>query len=104
MTFPRSLTTTPFERSSTGRSEACFCRAASGGLLPSLIQHHGLSPDFGTHITAVYFLYENLLTLLREYKHMETVAKAWERELDVLHERLGGLFRRPEPRKAHASR
>ncbi|MDB5835425.1 MAG: transposase domain protein [Caballeronia sp.] len=30
---------------------------------------------------------------------METVAKAWERELDVLHERLGGLFRRPEPRQ-----
>ena len=30
---------------------------------------------------------------------METVAKAWERELDALHERLGGLFRRPEPRQ-----
>src|SRR5471030_2950676 len=30
---------------------------------------------------------------------METVAKAWERELDALHERLGDLFRRPEPRQ-----
>jgi SRSO17 transposase len=30
---------------------------------------------------------------------METVAKAWERGLDALHERLGGLFRRPEPRQ-----
>ena len=30
---------------------------------------------------------------------METVAEAWERELDALHERLGGLFRRPKPRQ-----
>ena len=30
---------------------------------------------------------------------METVSKAWERELDPLHERLGSLFRRPEPRQ-----
>jgi hypothetical protein len=53
MTFPRSLTTTPFERSSTGRFEACPCRPASGGLLPSLIQHHRLPPVFVTHTTAV---------------------------------------------------
>jgi len=49
MTFPRSLTTTPFERSSTGRFEACSCKPASGGLLPSLVQHHKLSLVFVTH-------------------------------------------------------
>src|SRR5260370_26350310 len=49
MTFPRSLTTTPFERSSTGRFEACSCKPASGGLLPSSVQHHKLSPVFVTH-------------------------------------------------------
>ena len=30
---------------------------------------------------------------------MQVVAKAWERELVALHERLGSLFRRPEPRQ-----
>ena len=40
--FPRSLTTTPFERSSTGRFEACPCRPASEGQLPSSVQHHKL--------------------------------------------------------------
>jgi SRSO17 transposase len=30
---------------------------------------------------------------------MEEIAKAWEQELDVLHERLAGLFRRAEPRQ-----
>jgi hypothetical protein len=30
---------------------------------------------------------------------MQAIAKAWERELDALHERLGSLFRRPEPRR-----
>jgi SRSO17 transposase len=30
---------------------------------------------------------------------MKGIAKAWERELDELHERLGGLFRRAEPRQ-----
>src|ERR1035437_2355315 len=49
MTFPRSLTTTPFERSSTGRFEACSCKPASGGLLPSSVQHHKLSLVFVTH-------------------------------------------------------
>src|SRR5271155_4697765 len=49
MTFPRSLTTTPFERSSTGRFEACPCRPASGGQLPSSVQHHELTLVFVTH-------------------------------------------------------
>src|ERR1700738_3902311 len=49
MTFPRSLTTTPFERSSTGRFEACPCRPASGGRLPSSVQHHELTLVFVTH-------------------------------------------------------
>lgn len=30
---------------------------------------------------------------------MHSTAKAWERELEVLHQRLGELFRRPEPRQ-----
>ncbi len=30
---------------------------------------------------------------------MKEIAKAWERELDALHERLSGLFRRAEPRQ-----
>ncbi|MBC8642790.1 IS701 family transposase [Caballeronia sp. EK] len=30
---------------------------------------------------------------------MKEIAKAWERELDELHERLAGLFRRAEPRQ-----
>src|SRR3990167_4898753 len=49
MTFPQSLTTTPFERSSTGRFEACSCKPTSGGQLPSLVQHHELSLVFVTH-------------------------------------------------------
>src|SRR5258708_12575135 len=49
MTFPRSLTTTPFGRSSTGRFEACPCRPTPGGLLPSSVQHHKLSLVFVTH-------------------------------------------------------
>src|ERR1700723_67613 len=48
-TFPRSLTTAPFERSSTGRFEACPCRPASGGRLPSSVQHHELTLVFVTH-------------------------------------------------------
>ena len=47
--FPQSLTTTPFERSSTGRFEACSCKPASGGLLPSSVQHHKLTLVFVTH-------------------------------------------------------
>src|SRR5882672_4568104 len=49
MTFPQSLTTAPFERSSTGWFEACSCKPASGGLLPSSVQHHRLSLVFVTH-------------------------------------------------------
>src|SRR5271163_331650 len=49
VTFPRSLTTTPFERSSTGWFEACPCRPASGGQLPSSVQHHELTLVFVTH-------------------------------------------------------
>src|SRR5271157_4553715 len=49
VTFPRSLTTTPFERSSTGRFEACPCRPAPGGQLPSSVQHHELTLVFVTH-------------------------------------------------------
>src|SRR5664280_1833730 len=49
MTFPRSLTTTPFERSSTGRLEAYSCKPAPGGLLPSSVQHHELALVFVTH-------------------------------------------------------
>lgn len=30
---------------------------------------------------------------------MRAIAKSWERELYSLHERLGHLFRRPEPRQ-----
>src|SRR5258707_4408520 len=30
---------------------------------------------------------------------MHSTAKAWERELEALHQRLGELFRRPEPRQ-----
>jgi hypothetical protein len=30
---------------------------------------------------------------------MKEIAKAWERKLDELHERLAGLFRRAEPRQ-----
>ena len=30
---------------------------------------------------------------------MEEIAKAWEHELDKLHESLAGLFRRAEPRQ-----
>jgi hypothetical protein len=30
---------------------------------------------------------------------MKEIAKAWERELDELHEKLAGLFRRAEPRQ-----
>jgi hypothetical protein len=52
MPFPRSLTTTPFERSSTGRFETCSCKPASGGHLPSSIQHHELALVFVTHTTA----------------------------------------------------
>ena len=40
MTFARSLTTAPFERSSTGWFEACSCKPASGALLPSSVRHH----------------------------------------------------------------
>src|SRR5580704_18207111 len=47
--FPRSLTTTPFERSSTGRFEACSCKPTSGGRPPSLVQHHELALVFVTH-------------------------------------------------------
>src|SRR3984893_766614 len=54
-TFPRSLTTTPFERSSTGRFEACPCRPASGGRLPSSVQHHELTLVFVTHTRAAAF-------------------------------------------------
>src|SRR5512141_2398455 len=52
MPFPRSLTTTPFERSSTGRFEACSCKPTSGGRLPSSVQHHELVLVFVTHTTA----------------------------------------------------
>ena len=40
MTFARSLTPASFERSSTGWFQACSCKPASGGLLPSSVQHH----------------------------------------------------------------
>src|SRR5450755_1481288 len=49
--FPRSLTTTSFERSSTGRFEACSCKPAPGGRLPSSVQHHELALMFVTHTT-----------------------------------------------------
>jgi hypothetical protein len=38
VTFTRSLTTTPFERSSTGRFDACSCKPTPGDLLPSQTQ------------------------------------------------------------------
>jgi hypothetical protein len=40
---------TPFERSSSVRFEACSSKPASGGLLPSSVQHHKLSLVFVTH-------------------------------------------------------
>jgi hypothetical protein len=49
MPFPRSLTTTPFERSSTGQFEACSCKPTPGGRLPSSVQHHELALMFVTH-------------------------------------------------------
>jgi hypothetical protein len=49
MPFPWSFTTTPFERSSTGRFEANSCKPAPEGLLPSSIQHQDLSLLFVTH-------------------------------------------------------
>ena len=33
------------------------------------------------------------------YMTMKEIAKAWEHEIDLLHERLAGLFRRAEPRQ-----
>ena len=47
--FPRSFTTTPFERSSTGRFEAYSCKSASEGHLPSSVQHRELALAFVTH-------------------------------------------------------
>jgi hypothetical protein len=45
-------TTTPFGRSSTGRFEAHPCKPASGGLLPSSVQHHEPTLVFVTHTIA----------------------------------------------------
>src|ERR1700748_567923 len=53
MPFPRSLTTTPFERSSTGRFETCSCKPAPGGRLPSSVQHHEPALVFVTHTIAL---------------------------------------------------
>jgi len=47
--FPQLFTTTPFERSSTGRFETYSCKSASKGLLPSLVQHRELALAFVTH-------------------------------------------------------
>jgi hypothetical protein len=47
--FPQLFTTTPFERSSTRRFEACSCKPTSEGLLPSLVQHRELALAFVTH-------------------------------------------------------
>ncbi len=55
MPFPRSLTTTPIERSSTERFEACSCKPTPGGRLPSSVQHHELSLVFVTHTIAADF-------------------------------------------------
>ncbi len=49
MPFPRSFTTTPIERSSTGRFEAYSCKSASEGHLPSSVQHRELALAFVTH-------------------------------------------------------
>jgi len=49
MPFPKSFTTTPFQRSSTGRFEVFSCKPTSGGLLPSLVQHRKLALAFVTH-------------------------------------------------------
>ncbi len=49
VTFPQSLTTTPFERSSTGRFEVCSCKPTPEGLLPSSVQHPKLALRFVTH-------------------------------------------------------
>jgi hypothetical protein len=49
MPFPKSFTTTPFERSSTWRFEVFSCKPTPGGLLPSLVQHRKLAPAFVTH-------------------------------------------------------
>lgn len=48
MPFPKSFTTTPFERSSTGRFEVCSCKPTPGGLLPFSIQHRRLALAFVT--------------------------------------------------------
>jgi hypothetical protein len=49
MPFPKSFTTAPFERSSTGRLEVCSCKPTPGGLLPSSVQHRKLALAFVTH-------------------------------------------------------
>ena len=54
MPFPWSFTTTPSERSSTGRFEANSCKPAPGGPLPSSVQHQGLSPVFVTHCSLIH--------------------------------------------------
>ncbi|KAG0161963.1 hypothetical protein DFQ30_004710 [Apophysomyces sp. BC1015] len=41
----------------------------------------------------------NRLVLLRDNKPMKAVLKAWESELEALHDRLSSLFRRSEPRQ-----
>src|SRR6218665_571074 len=51
MTFARSLTTAPLERSSTGGCEASFCKPASGGLPIFQYSIRGLPPVFLTHAT-----------------------------------------------------
>src|ERR1035438_3146446 len=53
MPFPRSFTTTPFQRSSTGRFEACSCKPAPGDRLPSSIQHQKFSLLFVTHCSLI---------------------------------------------------
>lgn len=53
--FPWSLTTTSFQRSSTGRFEARSCKPAPGGHLPSSVQHHELALVFVTHTIGLPF-------------------------------------------------
>jgi hypothetical protein len=55
MPFPRSFTTTPFQRSSTGRFEANSCKPAPGGQLPSSVQHQKPSLLFVTHCRKLPF-------------------------------------------------
>lgn len=56
----------------------------------------GTGLAFNKNFSRSYFFHTTLVLLLC-IETMIEIEKAWEHELDVLHERLAGLFRRAEP-------